>query len=412
MLNETGTQVLSSILTDPKQFPMIADILTADDFGTAVEAEIWRGMKTLYDDGLSIDVDSLAGLIGSEASATVSALASAYYRTNNIVSYAKTLNGAARHRRLCCSLDLAKTLPDPLATILNALDAFRSGGETKETTFKDLMLHTVDFLESVNNGMVGIPSGIPSVDERIGGWQAGRLVIVAARPAAGKTALTLQMAMHAALKGFMVGICSLEMSAHELGVRALAHTGRIDISKLFRAEEEALGALGHAMGKMNAIGENLTFNVDQYSLTDVTNQIRVWVKRDKAKMAIVDHIGLVEVPGSSSANERIGMITRELKKLAKELDIPILAVSQLNRENAKAARMPVLSDLRDSGSVEQDADICLFLHRDESNDIPIYRLGLLKNRQGQAGWIATNGNLAAFDFVGRFQEFREITHEY
>jgi len=402
--------VISSILTEPDQYFLVQDILSVDDFSDPDLRMVWESMSDAVCKG--IPANSLSNT-GADKD-IVSALSDAYYSTPSIIAYAKEMKSEFRRSRLVALIEKAKTDDNPVETLMQAIDIYSCSSETAEMSFKELMSETIDYLDAVNlSGSVGIPSGLSSIDERIGGWQAGRLIVVAARPSVGKTAITMQMALSAAMAGHKVGVMSLEMSAHELGVRTLSHVGRIDISKLFRAEEDALGSLGHAIGKIGDSDSNLVFNLDQYRLDEITNQIRIWVKRNNIELAFVDHIGLVEVPGSKNANERLSQITRTLKKLCKELDIPIVAVSQLNRENTKAARMPVLSDLRDSGSIEQDADICLFLHRDESNiDLPIYRLGLLKNRQGPAGWIANNGNLVGYNFSGKFQEFREISHGY
>lgn len=406
---DSQTMIVSSILTDPDQFHLVADLLAESDFTEPNIKTIWSGMVEAVGRGLPANE-----LIDTQADQkTVFALASAYYRTSNIVAYAKALRDSSKRARLVAAIEDAKHSDDPVTVLMQAVDKFASNDESLDISFGQLMTQTVDYLDTVHGGSVGIPTGIPAIDQRIGGWQPGRLCVVAARTGMGKTALTLQMALEAARGAHRVGILSLEMSAHELGVRTLANVGKINVSELFRAEEPALADIAGAIAKINDYGKNLFFNVDQYRLTEVLNQIRLWVKRDGVNMVVVDHIGLVEVPDAVSANDRLGQVTRALKKMAKEMDVPILAVSQLNRSNVNASRMPVLSDLRDSGSIEQDADICLFLHKNETveND-EFYRMGLLKNRQGPAGWMAENGNLVSFDFMGEYQTFRQVSHDY
>jgi replicative DNA helicase len=197
------------------------------------------------------------------------------------------------------------------------------------------------------------------------------------------------------------------MGEHELGVRAMSNVTGANLSELFRAEEQALGVASQGMGAHNMASWPLHFNTEQYRLSEIINQVRIWHKRDGVQMAIVDHVALVEVPGTRTEYERISVVTRSLKKLSKELNIPVIAVSQLNRNPTNEKRYPTLADLRGSGSIEQDADICIFIHRIEDDIADIYELGLLKNRQGPAGWIK-----GAINFVGAQQRFVEIEHRY
>jgi replicative DNA helicase len=325
----------------------------------------------------------------------------------HVDAYCRELKSARRLSDFRVALNQAGDADDPADFVDRALTEFRSTGESQHMDFRELLTHTVDYLQTVSDGATGIPTGIPCLDGAIGGLQNGRLVVVAARPSVGKTALTLQISLNAAKNGHPVGICSLEMSAHELGIRALAQSYRINISGLFVADEEATGRAMVGMASNPMTDWPVKFNVDQYSMDDVVNQIRLWHKRDAIELAVVDHIGLIEYRSAKTPNERISHITRTLKKLAKELDIPIIAVSQLNRGNEKDRRWPVLSDLRDSGSIEQDADVCVFIHRGDQDGVNHYALGALKNRQGPAGWINKK-----IDFMGEYQIFIEIDGRY
>jgi replicative DNA helicase len=248
----------------------------------------------------------------------------------------------------------------------------------------------------------GIPSGMRCVDERTGGWGEGALVVIAARPSLGKTALLNQFAVHAARRGHAGLICSLEMSPEMLGIRAMAAAAGVNVTKLscgYKKERDAACAAAVELGALP-----LYIDTDSYTLSSICAQISDYRRRYGIQWAAVDHIGLVEADGFAMRNDQMGHITRSLKKLAKRLRIPVIALSQLNRSVEKERRRPVLADLRDSGNIEQDADVCLFLHSEADDSQPVIgmQLGLLKNRGGRRGWI---GKTVHFD--GRLQRFEE-----
>ena len=200
------------------------------------------------------------------------------------------------------------------------------------------------------------------------------------------------------------------MGDAELGIRSISHATQANVSGLYRAEDEALQKMSAGMSHTKLAEWNMHFNTDQYKLGEIANQIRLWVKRDDVKIAFVDHIGLIEVPDAKNTVDRISTVTRAIKKLAKDLDIPIVIVSQLNRGNEKENRKPRLSDLRDSGSIEQDADMVLLMHevRSDHGDYMRHELMMAKNRQGPTGLLN-----AVVTFDGQRQTFREENnHEY
>lgn len=411
---QTEVTVLNIIANNPEQFFIARDALTEKDFHSSAHREIWAAMNALGDDRIPVSIFHLKQKVKTESAKLLLSSFSGNGIAREVSPYCSLLIRENRESEFNSVIVAASsstgTAEEKVTSIEQAIERYRSTGEAKSINFSELLSQTVDFLERTFDGDVGIKTGLPSLDKQIGGLQKGRLIVVAARPACGKTALTLQMALHAAKNGHPVGICSLEMSAHELGVRAMAQSYLINVSHLFNAEGLAIERAAQSMSTHPLASWPVYFNVDQYSLADVVNQIRIWKKRDNIELAVVDHIGLVEHQESKSANERIGNITRTLKKLAKELDIPIIAVSQLNRDNTKTGRPPILSDLRDSGSVEQDANVCIFIHKDESAlNEPMYGIGALKNREGPSGWlqqqIGFNGpNQIFFEIDGRWIE--------
>jgi replicative DNA helicase len=404
--------VLNIIANHPDQIFIARDLLSEKDFHSNATREIWAAMLALNADKIAPGIFQLKQRVRSEQARDILTSFSGNGIAREVSAYCAALARENRENEFNAALNAASgsngTPEEKVAAIEMAIERYRATGETSYLSFSELLSQTVDYLETTFDGGTGIKSGIPCLDKQIGGLQKGRLTVVAARPSVGKTALTLQIALHAAKNGSPVGICSLEMSAHELGVRSMAQSYKINVSKLFNADSMAIERVAQAMSTHPMQSWPVFFNVDQYSLADVVNQIRVWKKRDSIELAVVDHIGLVEHRESKTANERIGMITRTLKKLSKELDIPIIAVSQLNRDNTKSARMPILSDLRDSGSIEQDADTCIFIHKEDDGVSDVkYAIGALKNRQGPACWINQQ-----IGFNGEHQLFFEMSDHY
>jgi replicative DNA helicase len=247
-------------------------------------------------------------------------------------------------------------------------------------------------------GMNGAPWALESLTNAMGGIDGPRLYIVAARPGAGKTALSQQTAVAAAGAGYGVGICSLEIDASEIGRRWISHFGQANISGISRGYEQFFDDAFKAGQKLADLP--LFVDDDSYSLDAVCSRIVRWRRAGKIDLAIVDHIGLVEYSGNKNRNDGLGEVSRRLKKLAKQLDMPVVALSQMNRGSEKDSRRPQLSDLRDSGNIEQDADAAIFLNKTKDDRIEI---GVLKNRMGEIGWRPER-----FEFDGAVQTFREI----
>ena len=229
--------------------------------------------------------------------------------------------------------------------------------------------------------------------------------IAAGRPGVGKSALKLQIAIGAALQGRGVGIVSLEMGDAEIGFRALANAVRVNGTALSRGDPEESDRLKRHVG-----GEELRrlrdaplwFDFNAATLPEVVSRITAWCRTRKIVLAIVDHIGLIDASGYTTRNDQLGAISRALKRLAMRLSIPILALSQLNRAVERDGRRPTLADLRDSGNLEQDADVVLMLHARDEAGVEV-DVGILKNRSGPKGWLRNS-----LRFSGREQRFIEV----
>lgn len=253
---------------------------------------------------------------------------------------------------------------------------------------------TLDVLFDRRQGVTGIETGFEILDNMTSGLQPGELIIVAARPSLGKTALALNVAAHAATHGGRVtAVFSLEMSKESLLIRMLCSEGRIDSHKLRTgfANQEDWAKMSKALGRL---AEAPLFIDDTPALSLM--QIRAKARRLKAEkgldLVIVDYLQLVTGHGRfENRNQEVSYISRGLKSIAKELSVPVVALSQLSRApEAGKGREPQLSDLRDSGSIEQDADMVIFIHRGASDGGPedtgvVTELNIGKQRNGPTG---------------------------
>lgn len=228
---------------------------------------------------------------------------------------------------------------------------------------------------------VRTPTGFPVLDFfTYGGFNPGNLVILAARPSVGKTATMLQMARAAAWAGKAVNIFSLEMTNTEIAQRLLLSTGRVEPIELARGEvkwdefEKAVGSIERMP---------MYLNDSAYALDEIVSHITLNRQNGRCDIAFIDYLGLISVPGNRPQYQILGEITHRLKATAKKLRIPVVLLCQLNRAIELANRPPALHDLRDSGDIEQDADIVLMLDRPSDADDNRIDMYLRKNRQGQ-----------------------------
>ncbi len=217
-----------------------------------------------------------------------------------------------------------------------------------------------------SGGITGLSSGFKDLDYYTGGFQRGDLTIIAGRPSMGKTALALAIGIHVAENDVPVGVFSLEMSVSQLVQRALASEGRIDGNKIRKGNlsESEFGKLITAMGKISDLPIYLC-GKPSISLSEMSAKVRRWKASHQVGLIIVDYLQLMQVDADSREQE-IAKASRTMKLIANEMNIPVIALSQLNRGlESREDKRPRLSDLRESGSIEQDADLVLFVYRGE-----------------------------------------------
>jgi replicative DNA helicase len=270
------------------------------------------------------------------------------------------------------------------------------------------LLNKVYKISQEHSGVTGVPSGYNLLDDKTGGWQPTDLIVLAARPSMGKTALALSMARNAAIDADMpVGVFSLEMSSEQLALRLLCAEARVNMQlvRTGRIREEDFNRLARYVGKL----ERASILIDDtpgISILELRAKARRMVHEHGVKLIVIDYLQLMSAPLIRESREReIASISRSLKGLAKDLNVPVIALSQLNRSvESRAGGKPMLADLRESGAIEQDADVVMFIHRNKDADAPPEELGratviIAKQRNGEVGEV----DLAWISEYARFE---------
>lgn len=413
---EAEQSVLGSLLIDKEAVVKIADIVRPEDFYKENHKKIFEAMIELYEKREPIDVLSLTSRLSDRADldfiggrSYLAQLTNAVPSSSNIVTYANIVQHKATLRRLLSAAaaisELGYKETDEVEQVLDEAERSIFDVSQKYLRQQFIPLKTVlteafdriDELHRESGKLRGVATGLRDLDNILAGLQKGDLVILAARPSVGKTSLALDFARHIAVhEKVPVGLFSLEMSKEQLVDRLLVAQADVDLWKMRTgklSEDEDFSRIGHAMG---VLSEAPIF-IDDSAITTVL-EMRTKARRLQAEhglgLLIVDYLQLME--GRAQAENRvlqISEITRGLKGLAKELSVPVLAISQLSRATEmRSPPIPKLSDLRESGSIEQDADVVLFIYREEvyKPDTPrkhIADLIIAKHRNGPIGQV-------------------------
>jgi replicative DNA helicase len=433
---EAEKSVLGAILINNQAFNQAAEVLDSHDFFRDAHRRIFEKMVVLTDRNEPVDFVTLKDELTRSGEldevggpAYVSALTDGVPRSANVEFYAKIVKEKSTLRRLIQSAnevlvraydaeeDADTLLDEAERSIFSIAEGRMRSGFVK---LSELVAGGYEMLETLQNsrGLVtGVPSGFVELDEMTSGFQKSDLVIIAARPAMGKTSFVLNMALNAAMDaGKSVGIFSLEMSKEQLFMRMLTSEARVDAHR-FRG-----GFLGEQdYDKLTAAFARLH---DAKVFVDDTASAGILEMRAKSRrlklehgldMLIIDYLQLMQGRGKfDNRQQELASISRSLKILAKELEIPILALSQLSRATeTRADHRPQLSDLRESGALEQDADIVMFIYREEmykaGEDEPrpevegVAEIIVGKQRNGPVGSV----NLA---FLKQYTRFENLQH--
>ena len=420
---EAEQSLLGALLLDNQAFDRVADVVSGEDFYRDDHRRIWRHVARLIEANKPADVVTVSESVDASEDkdktggpAYLGALAQNTPSALNIRRYAELVRERAVQRLLAqVATEIAETALSPggkeVGQLLDEAEsrifqiaesgARRNQGLLEIKPVLAKVFEKIDHLYHRDNpsDVTGVPTGYVKIDEMTSGLQPGDLVIVAARPSMGKTALALNIAEHVAVdNGLPVAIFSMEMSSTQLAMRMLGSIARVDQHKMRtgRLNDKEWGDLSEAMGKLH---ETPIYIDEGGALTALEVRARARrLKRQYSKLGliVIDYLQLMAATsqGENRATE-ISEISRSLKAMAKELEVPVVALSQLNRAvDQRPDRRPVMSDLRESGAIEQDADVIMFIYREVvyKPDLPEEQRGLAeviigKQRNGPIGTI-------------------------
>jgi replicative DNA helicase len=420
---EAESSVLGGLLLDNAAWDRVGDLLNDSDFYRYEHRLIYSAMTTLINASKPADVitvyEQLQNLGKSEEVGGLSYLNSlAQYvpSASNIRRYAEIVRERAILRKLVSVSDeiatnAFNTQGRPVATIVDEAEQkiFNIGeeGSRMKQGFQSMDTLVVDLLDRVQemadnpNDITGVPTGFYDLDRMTSGFQAGDLVVLAARPSMGKTALAINIAEHVALnEGLPVAVFSMEMGAAQLAVRVVGSIGRIDQTHLRtgKLSDEEWPRLTEAIEKLRTVSLHIDESAGLNSSELRANSRRLARKCGKLGLIVVDYLQLMSGSGGGGNGENrateLGEISRGLKMLAKELQCPVIALSQLNRSvETRTDKRPMMSDLRESGAIEQDADIIMFIYRDDyytkelSKEPGVAEVIIAKQRNGPTGTV-------------------------
>jgi replicative DNA helicase len=426
---EAEQSVLGGLMLDNTAWDKIADIVNEDDFYRRDHRLIYHAIAQLVEQQDPTDVvtlsdwldkrnelDKIGGLayLGKLAKNTPSAA--------NIITYAQIVREKSVLRQLisvgneisssCYQTEGRKSeqLLDNAEKLVFEIAEKGAKGRKDFVCIKDLLVKAVDKIDMLfqqDSPITGVPSGFSDFDDMTSGLQSSDMIIVAGRPSMGKTTFAMNIAENVAIKtNLPVAIFSMEMPGEQLAMRLLSSLGRIDQHRVRtgKLDDDDWPRLTSAVG---LLAEAKMFIDDTPALTP--NELRARARRlarehNGLGLIVIDYLQLMQVPGTENRVNEISEISRNLKSLAKELSVPVIALSQLNRSlEQRPNKRPVMSDLRESGAIEQDADVIVFIYRDEvyneeSTDKGTAEIIIGKQRNGPIGTVRLT-------FLGQYTRF-------
>ncbi len=431
---EAEQSVLGGVMIDNDAWDAVSEILVADDFYLKEHRQVFRAMTSLANTSKPLDVITLSEFLEQQDDADVGMaylgeLARNTPSVANVRAYSEIVRERAVSREL---IRAANEIADsaynpkgrPVAEILDSAESRvfriaeqRSTNSEGPSGIESLLQATLNRIEKISessDGITGQATGFSDLDEMTSGLQPADLVIVAARPSMGKTTFAMNLVENVALsQKSPVLVFSLEMPSESLIMRSLSSLGRIDQSRLRtgRLHDDDWARLTGAFNQLKQQGNLFIDDAPGLSPSEVRARARRVVREHgPLSMIMVDYLQLMQVPGmSDNRTQEVSEISRSLKSLAKELNVPVVALSQLNRSlEQRSDRRPVMSDLRESGAIEQDADLIMFIYRDEVYKPETEHKGVAeiiigKQRNGPIGTI----NLA---FQGKYTRFDNLAH--
>jgi len=410
---EAEEALLGSALLSRDAVSRLMEEVRPADFYSPSNQTVYEAMKGLFDTGKPIDTVTVSELIFKDSKNSTSINASYIARlVDNVPSSAnferyieivlehshrrKLLKASGRIELLAMAMDkeIHSVLDEAEQTIFTASDDAIGDGLVGVTDVLEGAIERIEEIENRGTGLSGLPTYFTDLDNYLSGLQEGNLAVIASRPSMGKSSLALNIGTNVAKEGKVVAFFSLEMTKEELVQRVLFSEAKVTSGDARKGQlgPEKWSRVVEAASKVN----NLPLYFDDAPVITVTD-IRAKSRRLKSAknldLIIVDYLQLMQSSSGDNRQQEIAEISRNLKNLARELKVPILALSQLNRAaEAREDKRPRLGDLRESGAIEQDADIVMMLYRDDyynpGTDVPgVAEVNIVKNRTGMTGKV-------------------------
>jgi len=421
---EAEMSLLGAMMLDRHAVGDALLIVDPDDFYVPPHRQIATALMELYDQNVAVDLvtmqealrqkDWLEEIGGTEYLAR---LAESVPSAANAEHYARIVKNKAVLRNFITTAgELIRTAFDEDQAVEDFLDGAeqrifdvterKTSGQAQAV--KDILKATFDEIQAAAaGGRTGLPTGFFELDSILAGLRKGEMIVLAARPSVGKTALAMNIAMHAAVEERLpVAFFSLEMRNNEVAKRMLSARATIDMQEIGKGHlpEDGYGKLLKAAGEM----AEATLYIDDtpsQTIFDIRSKCRRLKAQHGVELVVVDYIQLMQHRRAENRQVEVAEISRAIKALARELEVPVLALSQLNREVEHHDRLPRLSDIRESGAIEQDADVVLLLHRDVQEPTDEATVIVAKHRNGKVGTVRLL-------FQGDFVRFVNPTYHY
>ncbi|WP_236824053.1 replicative DNA helicase [Bisgaardia hudsonensis] len=440
---EAEQAVIGSLLLSDSYWDAVSDILIPEDFYSFEHKMIYQEIASLFAQNKAVDLLTLDNALKSkeldEKVGGFAYLAELHHNTTsaaNVVAYANIVrdkailreliavgNRIAKNAYLPKGQDVKEILDEAEKDVFSIAEK-RTSSQEGPVNVMNILMNTVDKIEQLsknksNTGITGVSTGFIDLDKKTTGLQPSDLIIIAARPSMGKTTFAMNLCENVALAAEKpVLVFSLEMPAEQIMVRMISSLSRVEQNKLRTGQgldQKDFAKIGSTLGLFEK-KPNLYID-DSSGLTPTELRARarrVYREHEGLSLIMVDYLQLMRAPGfSENRTLEIAEISRSLKSLAKELEVPVVALSQLNRtlEN-RADKRPINSDLRESGSIEQDADLIMFIYRDEvynenSEEKGIAEIIIGKQRNGPIGKIRLRfqGQISRFENLAKAEEY-------
>ena len=429
---EAEKSVLGSMMIDKNVIAQAVEILSAEDFYRDAHKYIFKSIVEMYQRDEPIDeitllehLKSTDRLEKSGGISYITEIGSTVLTTANVKSYIKIVEDKATLRKLIDSstkiIESCYNNQDDVEKVIDVAEQkiFDLAEKKSSSDFEplsDILERGFEQIETLFNNkgeVTGVGSGFKDLDDLTSGFQKGDMILIAARPSMGKTTFALNIAEHAALReGKSVVIFSLEMSKEQLAYKLLCSEANVDMLKLRTGnlEDKDWENIARASGPLSSakIYIDDTAGVSIMEMRSKCRRLKIEYGID---LILIDYLQLMSGSGEESRQQEVSEISRNIKAIAKEMQCPVIALSQLSRApEQRADHRPMLSDLRESGSIEQDADLVMFLYRDEyynkeTEEKNVAECIIAKQRNGPVG----NVKLA---WIGQFSKFGNLEHNY